>query len=430
MGGGMTLRSPASRTDADARVTALVRRHGASLMKTASAISLCADDAHDAYQRALEIYLRRLEDLDPLTEAAYMRVVVRNEALAVRRQRQQQLAEPDELDARAGDVAPAEERLEREQRVQRAAEVLRDLKPDEARALLLQAQGHSYDEIGRRFGWTYTKVNRSVSEGRKRFKALYAGIETGDACDALAPVLAAVAAGTAGSEELLRLRPHLRHCARCRAEVRRLHGGALSRVAGLLPLGLLDRVRAELAGLMARFAEPLTAGAATGGGRGAAVAAVVAVCLGGIGAGCVVTGVGPGAPGAGEKERPAAREAPPRRPVAALAGERPAIAAAAARPTPVATATPAAARPSRSRARTRRPVAARSTPTPAPRPAPAEEFGIETPPPAPAASAAPAPVAAAPATAPAPAPAAGASFESSPPPAPAPAPGGDFGFEG
>ena len=163
MGGGMTLRSPASRTDADARVTALVKRHGASLLKAAKGLSLCADDAQDAYQRALEIYLRRLEDLDPLTEAAYMRVVVRNEALSIRRQRQQHVAEPGDLDARVADLPPADERLEREERVRRAAEVLHDLKPDEAPALLLHEQAHSYVEIGERFGWTYTNVNRPLS---------------------------------------------------------------------------------------------------------------------------------------------------------------------------------------------------------------------------------------------------------------------------
>src|SRR3712207_5426512 len=57
LGGGTILR-PARGTDPEARVTALIARHGASLLRTAQKVSLCADDAHDAYQRALEIYLR------------------------------------------------------------------------------------------------------------------------------------------------------------------------------------------------------------------------------------------------------------------------------------------------------------------------------------------------------------------------------------
>jgi DNA-directed RNA polymerase specialized sigma24 family protein len=40
------------------------------------------------------------------------------------------------------------------------------LKSDERIALLLQAAGYSYREIAERRGWTQTKVNRCLSEGR------------------------------------------------------------------------------------------------------------------------------------------------------------------------------------------------------------------------------------------------------------------------
>jgi RNA polymerase sigma factor (sigma-70 family) len=40
------------------------------------------------------------------------------------------------------------------------------VKPDERTALLLRAAGFSYHEIGERRGWSYTKVNRCVNEGR------------------------------------------------------------------------------------------------------------------------------------------------------------------------------------------------------------------------------------------------------------------------
>src|SRR3712207_3969103 len=104
VGGGTTLRSRANRTQPDARVTALIERHGASLLRTAQKVSLCADDAHDAFQRALEIYLRRLDTVDPATELHWLRVVVRNEALAVRRQRSQHVAGDDvDLDAHCDD---------------------------------------------------------------------------------------------------------------------------------------------------------------------------------------------------------------------------------------------------------------------------------------------------------------------------------------
>ena len=47
-----------------------------------------------------------------------------------------------------------EERLESAERVERSAEVKRD----EARALMLKADGLSYVEIGERLGWTYMNV--------------------------------------------------------------------------------------------------------------------------------------------------------------------------------------------------------------------------------------------------------------------------------
>ena len=113
--------------DSQARTAALIAQHGSTLLKVARRVSLCADDAHDAFQRALEIYLRRLDTIDPHTEAAWMRVVVRNEALAVRRSRSQVVAtEEVDFDSHVDeDQRSAQERLESAERVTRAAKALR-----------------------------------------------------------------------------------------------------------------------------------------------------------------------------------------------------------------------------------------------------------------------------------------------------------------
>jgi DNA-directed RNA polymerase specialized sigma24 family protein len=58
-----------------ARVAAVVARHERTLLRVARQASLCEDDAHDAYQRALEIFLRRVDTVDPATELAWLRVV-------------------------------------------------------------------------------------------------------------------------------------------------------------------------------------------------------------------------------------------------------------------------------------------------------------------------------------------------------------------
>ena len=137
----------------------MVERHGAAVLRVANQFSLCHDDALDAYQRALEIYLRRLDTVEIATEGAWMRVVVKHEAMAIRRSRAQSVDRDDiDLDASIALARDVDEEVAGGERVDRSVEALRALKPDEARALLLKAEGLSYQEIGKHFGWTYTKV--------------------------------------------------------------------------------------------------------------------------------------------------------------------------------------------------------------------------------------------------------------------------------
>src|SRR3954467_11545158 len=96
--------------------------------------------------------------------------------------------------------------------------------------------GNSYQEICEQTGWSYTKVNRCLAEGRKSFLARYAGIEAGEECRRWAPVLSAMVDGEATAEQMLQLRPHLRNCAGCRAALRELRGSNAP-LAALVPGG-------------------------------------------------------------------------------------------------------------------------------------------------------------------------------------------------
>jgi DNA-directed RNA polymerase specialized sigma24 family protein len=140
---------------------------------------MCEDDAEDAVARALEIALTKAPSAEPTRLAAWLSVVVWREALAVRRARQRALgihavppAPVENLDRLPGDVPSPAELFERRERVARAARLLRRLKPQERLALALQAEGHSYAEIQAMTGWTYTKVNRCLAEGRARLRQL------------------------------------------------------------------------------------------------------------------------------------------------------------------------------------------------------------------------------------------------------------------
>jgi len=143
--------------------------------RTARRYSLCADDAEDAYQRAVEILLTKAPPRPPHQLAAWMQVVTRREALAVRRARERLvtgLDGDDRLHEVACDRPGPAEQAERRERIALAAGALALLKPHERLAIVLHAHGYSYAEICELCGWTYTKVNRCLAEGRARLREL------------------------------------------------------------------------------------------------------------------------------------------------------------------------------------------------------------------------------------------------------------------
>lgn len=156
---------------------AVLHHAEAELRRTARRFSLCADDAEDAFQRAVEILLTKAPDRPPAALAPWMQVVTRREAIAVRRSRERLLAawsdDPADAVGRVECDRPRPDELaERRDRVSAAARALAVLKPNERLAIVLQAHGYSYAEIGELCGWTYTKVNRCLAEGRARLRQL------------------------------------------------------------------------------------------------------------------------------------------------------------------------------------------------------------------------------------------------------------------
>ena len=279
------------------RVLAVIQENAASLLRLARRHSICADDAHDAYQRTLEIYLRKLDDIDDATAGQYLRTVVKHEAMAIRRQRQRFVGgEEVDLDTWVSPAESGEERVLGFDRMARAAEALQSCKRDEVSAMILKAEGHSYAEISAITGFSYTKVNRCLAEGRARFLKRFAAIEAGEECDRVAPVLSAIVDGEASEKELAAARPHLRNCPACRAVLRQLHEsepvihsvlpiGAVVVAAGAEPAagaGWLERAweavfgSAQSAGLKVQAAIETAASA-----KGAAVAASAVALAGG-----------------------------------------------------------------------------------------------------------------------------------------------------
>jgi DNA-directed RNA polymerase specialized sigma24 family protein len=139
--------------------------------------SLCDDDAWEALERSFEIALRRRNSIRPETASAWFATVVRHEAMRVRRGRYRELP----IDAAAYDLAAEQPEPERQADPRLAAlrAAMRQLKPDERRALILfygmDADGRRYRHLMRITGWSYTKVNRCLSEGRATLRALLVG---------------------------------------------------------------------------------------------------------------------------------------------------------------------------------------------------------------------------------------------------------------
>jgi RNA polymerase sigma factor (sigma-70 family) len=286
------------------------------LRRIARRYSLCPDDVEDTLQHTLELLLRDAPSEDPRELVKWTQTVVKHKALAIRHDRERTLADPAALVCEPsredwvsllpteGDGPP--EQVERREAIARSREALQALKPQELRALTLLAEGYSYLEIEQITGFSQTKINRCLAEGRERFRKLILRSEVGHRCAELQPLLSAFCDGKAGVEEVAELREHLRACAHCRATLRayRAAPAAAAALAPTLPVGrsLWERAHDSLAELASRFGggggNAVSQVATSGGSGGMGIAALVkvaAVCIGTAGgaAACVATGLVP-----------------------------------------------------------------------------------------------------------------------------------------
>ena len=157
--------------DLFAAAVELASEGATSFARTARRYSLCAADAEDAYQRSLEILMTKAPTANRGELGRWLHTVIKHEALAIRRQRERMLSGSGETqdEAAAASVPGPDESAAERERAHQTAEALGQLKPSEIQCLLLKALGYSYDEISARTGFSWTKVNRSMTEGRRHF---------------------------------------------------------------------------------------------------------------------------------------------------------------------------------------------------------------------------------------------------------------------
>lgn len=280
-----------SRAQIEPAALRLLARHSAQILATARRYSATAEDAEDAYQRGVEILLTKAPSAREAELLPWLKTVVKHEAYAVRRASGRALPVEEPAGGEPDVVAWTDEHAERYERLRLGAEAMAGLKAHEIRCLVLKAEGLSYNEISAATGFSYTKVNRCITEGRRAFAKRLAGIESGAECERLAPLLSRLADGEAGAEDMQKLRPHLRNCLACRATLRE-YRTAPARAAALVPPVFAAAALpgggplAWLGGLLARGAElPVrmaeAAGLASAPKAAAVAASVVAVAGGG-----------------------------------------------------------------------------------------------------------------------------------------------------
>jgi RNA polymerase sigma factor (sigma-70 family) len=138
------------------------------LLSIAGRNAACEADAEEAVQEAFLAFIESYDLAGGAPPVAWLTLVVKRTCWRVRSARRREVGEllpGAESEAATLSDAPAET----EGRVvdlEQARARLRGLTPDERTAIGLAAAGYSYGEIAERRGWTRTKVNRCLYEGR------------------------------------------------------------------------------------------------------------------------------------------------------------------------------------------------------------------------------------------------------------------------
>ena len=140
------------------------------LLRQARRNSSRAVDAEDALATACVQFLRFYDGQEGVNALRWMMLVVKRCAWQFSGQESKTLPVPFEADEPvAVGSADRDENADPADLVERRAEVaalMAQLKPAERDALVLLGLGYSYKEIAEIQGWTQTKVNRCLAEGR------------------------------------------------------------------------------------------------------------------------------------------------------------------------------------------------------------------------------------------------------------------------
>jgi RNA polymerase sigma factor (sigma-70 family) len=151
----------------------LYASHHARLLAIARRNSVCIEDAEEALQDTFILFIDHYEPDSEAPPLAWLTLTLKRRCWAIYHHQR--------LRAAVRRVGGAEglpdrnrlpdEMAEVNETVARMRHQFEALKPAEREALGLLAFGYTYNEICQLTGWTYTKVNRCISEGRAALRS-------------------------------------------------------------------------------------------------------------------------------------------------------------------------------------------------------------------------------------------------------------------
>jgi RNA polymerase sigma factor (sigma-70 family) len=171
------------RSEVEALASRLYAERRSYLLRIAERNSLNRDDAEDALQETFITFVRAYDPAGGAHPLAWLTLVLKRECWQRTRREHldrragQEIDNPEEGNGTCLELIPdpgrsPDQAAEVADLVAETRDQLAELKPQERRALSLLALGYSYEEIGEITGWTYTKINRCIAEGRSRLRGL------------------------------------------------------------------------------------------------------------------------------------------------------------------------------------------------------------------------------------------------------------------
>jgi RNA polymerase sigma factor (sigma-70 family) len=164
----------ARRAGAEALAERLYSLHRQRLLAIARANSGDREDAEEALQDAFVLFIERFDPAAGSPPLPWLTLTLKRRCWALYDQRRYRARSTDQarLERAVGGSARCPDELcEVGEEAARLRHDFAALKPDERQALTLFALGYSYREIAAACGWTPTKVNRCLAEGRAALRA-------------------------------------------------------------------------------------------------------------------------------------------------------------------------------------------------------------------------------------------------------------------